>query len=259
MVVVQRTHKLKHDRDWLPAGVRRKSRIVAGAIWGAAGVALVGTVAIAPMSLLVWKVFAGGGLGIAVAGQRAGHAVFRRQLTKMARGEVQLAEVGTHDEGTMVVVSGTIEATAPLTGVLRDSAGVYRRMVIKSGGTRWVHEAAVDFALIGDGGHRLLIQAGGARWLAAQPEEMEYPAMRLDRDGVDGAVRQLVRANGEPTIEASERILAIGTRVQIVGYKTASADATGEAQGYRLPPLRATLRSGPDLPLVITTAEDLES
>jgi hypothetical protein len=52
-------------------------------------------------------------------------------------------------------------------------------------------------------------------------------------------------------------VLTAGTRVQIVGYKTASADVSGNVVDYRLPPQRATLRSGPELPLVITALDDL--
>ena len=52
-------------------------------------------------------------------------------------------------------------------------------------------------------------------------------------------------------------VLVPGTRVQVVGYKTASADVTGRVVDYRLPPQRATLRSGPALPLVITAVQHL--
>jgi len=258
MIVVQRTHPLKRDRDWLPAHVRRRGRLVAGAVWGGAGVALVGTAVAAPATLLLWKLLMGAGLGMAVAGERIGHAIFRRQLLRMARGEVELSGVGAREEGELVVVRGTIEAAAPIAGLLRDSLGVYRRMVFASNGTKYVHEAAIDFALIDERGSRILVQAAGARWLAVSPEAMAYPSGRLDREDVAREVRALVRRNAAPTVGAAERVLEVGARVQLVGYKTASADATGEAAGYRLPPQRATLRSGPDLPLVITSLADLE-
>jgi hypothetical protein len=45
--------------------------------------------------------------------------------------------------------------------------------------------------------------------------------------------------------------------VQVVGYKTASADVSGDVVDYRMPPQRATLRSGEDLPLVITATANL--
>lgn len=257
MIVVQRTHLLRRDRDWLPAGVRRAGWVVSGSVWGGAGLAIGGALVAAPVaSIVLWKGLVLGGVGAAVAGERAGHAMFARQLRKLARGEVELAEVGQRAEGELVVVRGTVDAAEPLTGLLRDTPGVYRRMVFAAG-KKWVHEAAVDFALIDDRGHRILIQAGGARWMAPGRELMTYPAVRFTRADVPDPVRRLVAATGQPTIEAAERVLTPGTAVQVVGYKTASADATGEAAGYRLPPQRATLRSGPEVPLVITSLEDL--
>jgi len=67
-------------------------------------------------------------------------------------------------------------------------------------------------------------------------------------------VRQL--AEGKDTVEAIERVLTVGTQVQLVGYKTTSADATGTARDYRSPPQRATLQSGADLPLVISRLDE---
>lgn len=258
MIVVQRTHKLRRDRDWMPAPVRRAGWMTSGLVWVGSGAAVTGAVMVAPAILLAWKGLLIGGVSAAVAGERAGRAMFHRQLAKLSRGEVELADVGKREEGELVVVRGTIDASSPLTGILRDTPGVYRRMVFDARG-KWVHEAATDFALIDDRGHRILIQAAGARWMATTQELMTYPALRFQAEGVPRQVRELVANTGAMTIEASERVLAAGTPVQIVGYKTASADATGEAAGYRLPPQRATLRSGPELPLVITTLEDLNA
>ena len=61
----------------------------------------------------------------------------------------------------------------------------------------------------------------------------------------------------DPKIEAIERVLEVGTEVQVVGYKTASPDVTGDVGDYRSSPQRATLTSGDDLPLVITAVADL--
>ncbi len=259
MVAVQRTHRLSRDRDWLPPGVRRRGWIAAGAVWVGGGAALIGSVVAAPPLLFFWHGLLAAGAGTAVAGDRVGRLVFRRQLARLARGEVELAEVGRREEGELVVVRGTIEATDSLSGLLVDATGVYRRMIFAAG-RRWVHEAATDFALVDDRGHRVLVQGAGARWLVSAREAVTYPVARLDRDGVPGPVRDRVRAlraAGEALIEASERVLAAGTAVRVVGYKTTSADVTGEAQGYRRPPQRATLRSGPELPLVITGVDDL--
>lgn len=203
---------------------------------------------------VMWKGLVLAGAGAAAAGERAGHAMMRRQLRRMSRGQLELAELDARAEGELVVVRGTIASDALLRGLLVDAEGVYRRMILKPGG-KWVHEAAVDFSLIDEHGEHVLIQAAGARWMVPSRELVTYPAARFARDDVPRDVRKLVSDSG--TIEAHERVLAPGTTVQVVGYKTASADVTGAVVDYRLPPQRATLRSGPDLPLVISTLEDL--
>lgn len=254
VLAVQRTHRLRADRSWLPRGVRRTGQLVSGAVWAGASAAIVGTVIAAPATLLLWKGLVLGGAGMAVAGERAGHAMLRRQIGRMTRGEIELADVDARAEGELVVVRGTIEVEAPLRGALLETEGVYRRMIFSARG-KWVHEAAVNFALIDDAGHRILIEAGGARWLVPAHELVTYPAARFDHDGLPARVRQL--AERRSTINAFERVLTAGTAVQIVGYKTASGDASGDVIDYRLPPQRATLRSGPELPLVITALADL--
>ena len=256
MYAVQRTHRQRRDRDWLPAAVRRAGWVTSGAVWGGAGVAIGGAVVAAPAMLLLWKALALGGIGVAVVGERAGRVAFRRQLARLTRGEVQLADLASRDEGTLVCVRGRIDAPATLHGVLHDTPGVYRRLRFRSGGL-WIHEAAVDFVLEDDGGHRILVQAGGARWLVPPRELIDYPSAKLDHDDLPRAVRELARDAG-PTIEAAERVLEPGAAVQIVGYKTVAPDVDGDVVDYRSPPQRATLRSGAALPLVITRVEDLE-
>jgi hypothetical protein len=172
----------------------------------------------------------------------------------MTRGELQLAELSARAEGELVVVRGKIACDSPLTGVLVDVEGVYRRMIFKPDRT-WVHEAATDFTLIDDKGAHIIIQSAGARWIVRQRELVTYPGARFTSDRAPREVRQL--AGTRPTIDAYERVLAVGTEVQVVGYKTASADVSGEVIDYRMPPQRATLRSGEDLPLVITATSDL--
>ncbi len=106
-------------------------------------------------------------------------------------------------------------------------------------------------------GNRILIEAAGARWMVPPRELVSYPGARFTREDLPTRVREL--AAGRSTIDAYERVLPAGTPVQIVGYKTATADATGDIVGeaYRMAPQRATLRSGPELPLVITALADL--
>lgn len=256
MLAVERTHRLKDDLDWLPPSVRRTRKLVTGTVWGATTATLVGALAISPgLVAVLWKGFAAGAAGAAVAGERIGQTMLRRKLTKIASGEIELASLEERKEGELVVVEGTIEAEDTLRGVLTDAQGVYRRMIFDPRGARYVYEAAVDFALVDDAGHRILIEAGGARWMTPMRELVAYPRARFDQPDTPPSVRALLRQ--KPLIEAIEDVLVPGTRVQVVGYKTASADVSGRVVDYRLPPQRATLRSGPALPLVITAVRDL--
>lgn len=237
--------------------MRRVGWAVSGSIWAGLAAATIGSVLAAPALFVFWKPLTLGGLGVAVLGQRAGRFAFRRQLSKLTRGEVPLNELRAHGEGELACVRGRIEATSTLTGLLHGTPGVYRRLVFDADGV-WIHEAAVDFSLVDRDGNRILVQAAGARWLAEPRERMEYPVARLFAAGVPHEVQDRARRSTYPTkIDASERVLEVGAEVQIVGYKTASADVTGDVSDYRSPPTRATLRSGDDLPLVITLVEDL--
>lgn len=254
---MERTHTWRDDQAWMPRSVRWASRGATAAVWGGSAALVGASLMVAPALVLVWKGLVLAGAGAAVAGRQIGQAMFQRQLRKLARGDLKLAEVDAQTEGELVVVRGRVEAAAPLTGLLVDAPGVYRRMVWEPKG-RWVSEAAVDFALVDERGDRVLVQAAGARWLVAPREPWTYPQARFDRDGASSPIRQLARASGAPTIPAAERVLPVGAEVQVVGYKTASADVGGAVIDYRLPPQRATLRSGPELPVVITLVDDLE-
>lgn len=229
--------------------------MAAGSVWGAGLAAMAGTIAAAPWTLGFVKAYVFGIAGLAVAGERAGHVMRKRRLAQMTRGEVPLSNLTTRTEGELVVVRGTIEAGQTIRGLLVEAEGVYRRLELSARG-KWVHEAAVDFALRDDAGHRILVQAAGARWMIPPRELFTYPGSRLMGDQVPRKLREVV--TGKEEIKAIERVLPIGAHVQIVGYKTAIPDATGDVTGdYRSAPTRATLRSGDDLPLVITRVEDL--
>jgi hypothetical protein len=227
----------------------------AASIWTIGGVATVGTIIVAPWTLLLSKLWAFGVAGIAIAGDRAGAAVAHSRFKKMTRGEIPLSDVSGHSEGHLVAVRGTVEATETLQGLLVDTEGVYRRAQIKARG-EWITEAAVDFSLVGDDGTRILIQGAGARWIVPGREKFNYPLHRFFREEVPPKIRE--RVAGMDRVTGYERVLTVGSRVQIVGYKTESADATGTVTDYRSAPQRATLRSGENLPLVITLLSDLQ-
>lgn len=256
MLAMQRDHRWREDQAWMPRAVRWASRGATAAVVGGSVTALGAALAFAPSLVVVWKGLVLAGAGATVVGRQVGQAVYHRQLRRLASGDLPLAEVDARDEGELVVVRGTIEAEAPLTGVLVGARGVYRRMVWEPAG-RWVSEAATDFTLIDATGARVRVLAAGARWLVDSVEPWTYPRTRFDGDGVSPSIRALAARSAAAHINAAERVLAVGEEVQVVGYKTASPDVGGRVVDYRLPPQRATLRSGPAQPLVITRVADL--
>lgn len=233
----------------------RASRLVRTGVVAGASAAVIGAVAAVPATLLLWKGLIIGGASMAVASDRAARAMLQRQVARMTRGEIELASLSARPEGELVVVRGIVQTEAPLRGLLVEREGVYRRMLLKTRGT-WVHEAAVDFTLLDSAGNYILVQAAGARWIVPQRELVSYPATRFATEHVPSELRQLTAGHSE--VLAFEQVLPVGAAVQVIGYKTASADVTGDVIDYRLPPQRATLRSGPDLPLVITAIADLD-
>ncbi|MBL4635792.1 MAG: hypothetical protein JKY56_18160 [Kofleriaceae bacterium] len=155
----------------------------------------------------------------------------------------------------MVVATGTIEAEDTLGGILHDAKGVYRRMRFG----RWIHEAAVDFVLVSDSGERVPIKAAGARWIMDFREAVEYPATRFAKDDVPTEVRAIAQKLSVATVNATESVLLVGAKVQIVGYKDVRADASGRFVGFRNAPERAVIQSGPDMPLIISVLSDAKT
>ena len=254
MLALERTHRLRADRAWMPGTVRNSARLASGVLVTGAGAAAVGTVLVAPAMLLLWKGLLIGGAGIAIASDRVGKAVMQRQIRRMTRGEINVAELRNRAEGELVVMRGTIEADNLLGGALIDATGVFRRLEFTGHG-KWVHEAAVNFSLVDEAGERIFVEAAGARWLTPHREKVTYPGARFTRESVPERVRDLVA--GRASIDAIERVLGNGEQVQLVGYKTTRPDASGDVVDYRSPPQRATLRSGSELPLIISRVTDL--
>jgi hypothetical protein len=248
---MERTHRWRDDRAWMPRRVRGIRWGITGAAWATSGAAVAGLAVVAPGSLLGggWKFLAVAGAAAVGAGERAGAAMFKRELGKITKGQVELADLGARKHGELVCVRGKIVCEAPLVGLIVDAPGVYRRLIFETKG-KWVHEAAVDFSLVDDEGKLVRVQAAGARWIHEQRELVRYPAHAFDKATIPSTVKS--RVAGFAALAAHEDVLKVGTEVQIVGYKSATADVAGDVVDYRLPPLRASLESGPDLPLVIS-------
>lgn len=248
---MQRTHPSSADRKWMPARVRHTRRLYAGGGTAAYFAATLGMTLVSPLLLVLWKGFALGGIGAFFASDKWGKARFEQQLHALAQGDIPLVELSDQDNGTLVVAQGRIECEQPLEGILHKAPGVYRRMLFGS----WIHEAAVDFSLVSDSGERVPIRAAGARWLMDFREAVEYPVRRFSQNEAPAEVFERIRRHGDGTVNATESVLALGAKVQIVGYKGVRADASGRFVGYREAPEQAIMQSGKDLPLVITTLD----
>lgn len=244
---MQRTHPASADRKWMPARVRHTRRLYAGGGTTAYLAATLGVTLVSPLLLVFWKAFALGGIGAFFASDKWGKKRFQNQLQALAQGDIPLVELSDQDNGTLVVAQGRIECEQPLTGILHKAPGVYRRMLFG----RWIHEAAVDFSLVSDNGERVPIRTSGARWMMDFREAVEYPVGRfIENQAPAEVLERLGRPSG--AINATESVLPLGAKIQIVGYKGVRADAGGRFVGFREAPEQALIQSGKDLPLVIT-------
>ena len=252
---MERTHPLGDDLDWLPRELKLGRWSVTGASW-AGSVAAAGALTIASAGLLVHVAALTGAAGV-VAGGHLGRAFMLRRLDRLARGRLQLIKVGTLEEGQLAHVAGRVEATDTLRGLLHGVPGVYRRMLFRWRGRRYVHEAAVDFDVVDASGVRLHVEVDDARLLIPiRKETASYPESVFARADLPPSLRAAFgsdrpSSNAGRVIEAAEHVLQPGTPVQIIGYKTETVDPLRGVRVGRAPPTRPALRSG-RVPLLIT-------
>jgi hypothetical protein len=255
MYPLDRTHPLVRDLDWLPGPIKAQRWWTTSVTWAAtAGLATVVTVsslgALAPIA----AVAAVGGF---LAGDRAGRARMRRGLERLARGRLDPLRLGASAEDDLVHVTGRVLAGTPLASVLHGVPGVYRRLTFRHGWRRYLHEAAVDFDLVGDDGERIRVHVAGARLLAPAARDLaEYPVAALAVRPLPPSLEPLwgpgasrLAAKGHP-LPAAEVVLCAGAEVEIIGHKTRTVDPTAQSPN-REPPMRSALRSG-QIPLIIT-------
>jgi hypothetical protein len=262
-VTLDRTVRARHDLDWLPGSFKALRWAVVGTVWAGVGGLLGALILFAKHGFIVYGkgiavLFAGG----YVAGDRAARAVLRGRLNKLARGGVDLSKLKQEADGELVHVRGRIKARETLQPLLGDGPAVYRRVVFSVGGERWVHEAAVDFHLVDATGERVLVQVAGAHLVAPEPKRTKIEGetahsifeLTLDpqlRKSADSAGVRIGRAD-KSAISAGEIVLRDGDEVEVVGVKTRSIDPTVEMRLMRDTPERATLRSGKELPLIVS-------
>ena len=266
MYPLERTHLLRDDLTWLPAGLRALRWSVAGAIWTGVVGSVLTAAALGPgLVIILGKGVALLTVGGLYLGDRAARAALQARLGRLARGQVRLDELAREPDGELVHVRGRVRAYSALPGFLHGIPAVYRRMIFVLGGSKVVHEAAVDFGLVDEAcefitvsvaSSRLLLAGGGAETDRADYPDLEKflelplpPALVRIRDR---SRQQLERGAPAPPVSASEFLVRDGDEVEIVGYKTRVVDPTVAMRLERDIPMRAALRSGRELPLLIT-------
>lgn len=263
MITLERTHLLRNDLDWLPGWLKALRWTVAGAVW----TGLFGGVAALTALAHVQVIFFGKGLaalavGGVYAGDRAARSVLKRRLARLAHGDVNLARLKQEPDGELVHLVGKVRARGEL-----PTGGVFRRRVFSLGELRLVHEQAVDFALADDQGELVLLQADGARLIVADPkltavptetaqELLSLPLPRAASRAVDRWRTRLAAGKKVQAVRAGVVVLREGQKVEVVGYKTRAVDSSVADRLERDTPLRATLKSGKELPLLISPSEN---
>jgi hypothetical protein len=261
-VALDRTVRARQDLDWLPPSFKAIRWVVAGAIWTGVGGLLTALIVFAKHGLYFYGkgialLFAGG----YVAGDRAARAVLRGRLSKLAHGHIDLNTLKQEPDGELVHVRGRVKARETLCGVLDDETrAVYRRVVFNVGSERWVHEAAVDFQLVDDSGEAVRVEVEGAHLVAPEPKRRRIEGERaraifdltLDPELRATSAGITIGRSDKGSIVAGEIMLRDGDEVEVVGYKTRSVDPTIEMRLERDTPMRATLRSGRELPLIVS-------
>lgn len=259
-----RTHDLARDLTWLGGGLRHlrllRYLFAGGAITGLVALAVVLGMTAQLGSLVYAFMLLGGATGY--AGDRLARRLVRRRLDRLARGLAEVRALSREDEGTTVRVRGRVRATTTVPSLLSPGErGVFCRAVLFFRGQRAVHERACDFALVGEDGEHIHVLVDGARLLVPDPPARAQPPELLDviaalplENGPAGycLYMQRRRAKGKSyrAPSAGELLLRDGDEVWVLGEKTQVLDATVHHL-ERQTPLRATLRGGRDLPLLI--------
>jgi hypothetical protein len=208
-------------------------------------------------------------MGGLYAGDRAARSVLRMRLAKLAHGQVELSRLKQEADGELVHVRGRVRARNVLSGLLDDGEqAVYRRVRIVLGQVTIIHEAAVDFALVDPQGEVVFIETTGARLVAfdAKPKRLRsegpqaerllaLPLPKETKQWLESRAKRQRKGKSLPPIEASELFLRDGDEIEVVGYKNRVVDVSVEARLERDTPLRATLRAGRELPLILSRAK----
>jgi hypothetical protein len=253
-VKLDRTLRARDDLDWLPPSFKAIRWTVAGTLWAGVATLLGAAIVVAKPGVFVYGkglalLFAGG----YYAGDRAAKAALRRRLGQLARGDVDLSRLPAEPDGELVHVRGRVRAQSTMAPLLGGAPCVYRRVVFSVGGLKCVHEAGEDF-YVEASGERVLAEVDGARLISVEPKL----TLRKGSDAtpVLDQARRLAGVGWQlpprvTSATAGETVLRDGDEVELVGYKSRTVDPTAASTGFRDTPMRATLRSGRNLPLLI--------
>jgi hypothetical protein len=269
---VHRTLLYKHDLDWLPKSFKVLRWTVAGGVWTGMA-ALLGGVAVfthGSSSGVIGSMAKGLFVGGLVAGDRTARSVLRRRLAKLAHGQVELSRLQHQADGELVHVRGRVRAREHGPGLLDANAQtVYRRVLMNFSEVRVVHEAAVDFELVDDKGESIIVEVEGAHLIAP---ELKLQRLQQNAPAIERLLklelpektrywqitraRKLAKGKKPPPVSAAEYLLREGDEVEVVGFKNRTVDVSVESRLARDTPLRATLRAGRELPLILSPANE---
>jgi hypothetical protein len=259
---VRRNHLAKDDLDWLPERYRVLRGAIVSGVWTVIGGGFATLMWSGAHIIVFGKMFVALGAAGYWAGDRVSKGVIRARLGKLARGKVDLARLSNEDDGELVHVRGRVRATETVAGLISSEPGVYRRTRVRFGEVDIIDEEAVDFQLVDDTGSAVSIEVEGARLLVHDPKlgRTAFPDRLYPLAMHPGARRVVMRheqmvARGRRSglnIRAAESMLRPGDEVEAVGYKARKVDPTVADRMARETPMRATLRAGKDLPVIVS-------
>ncbi len=260
---MRRAHLAKDDLDWLPERYRLLRGLIISGVWTGIATSFVALLWSGAHVVVFGKFFVVLGAAGHWVGDRAAKGLIGLRLGKLASGQVDLARLSNQDDGDLVHVRGRVRASATVRGVVSDESGVYRRTRVSFGEVQLIDEEAVDFQLVDEQGNAIGIEVEGARLLVqdpklatlADPERLFPLATTPAAQRVVQRYEQLLgrgKRRASPGFQAAEVFLKPGDLVEAVGYKSRKIDPSIVERMARETPMRATLRAGKDLPVILS-------
>lgn len=261
---MRRLHLAKNDLDWLPQQYRYLRAALIGGVWTVVGGSLVGAFMLGAHVYVFGKGIAAIAAGGQLLGDRVAKSIVQRRLGKLARGGVDLAKLSNSEDGDLVHVRGVVRAHEHVPSLLGGAPGVYRRISAHFGSVPTIEEVAVDFQLVDAEGNAIGIETSDARWVVQETKRTKladaevlasFEGLEPVRTFFSRRRERVTRAKrlwSSHLVHASETMLRAGDEVEVVGYKSRQVDPTMADRMFRDTPMRATLRAGKDLPLIVS-------